>query len=410
MLGIVIETPAKSTDQRYRDQLYALLQVTRAINNNTAAKELFSIYQYILESQLGFSKIAYCSFDEIWRWPICFNSEYDTSKLNPEVDLKGFHELTVVEEDESNPHLASFDVIIPVEHKGKALSYLLIGGLDRSSVREERKSDLEFVQTISNVIAVAIENKRLFKDNVQQEMYKRELEMAREVQSMFIPSSLPLDEHFDFAAFYRPIRQIGGDYYDFIRLNEEEVIFCMADVSGKGIAAALLMANFQAYLHARVSSTSDLRTIVTDLNDRVVQSAKGEKFVTFFIAKYNTSTRILSYINAGHNPPVLLSNGETSILNCGTTGLGMLEKLYRLDSGQLQIHPDAMLLCYTDGLVEQENEGGQDFGIEQLETLLKEHQNLSPSGFNEMLINLFTTYKGDQPYLDDIALLTCRFF
>jgi phosphoserine phosphatase RsbU/P len=410
MLGIVIETPAKSTDQRYRDQLYALLQVTRAINNNTAAKELFSIYQYILESQLGFSKIAYCSFDEIWRWPICFNSEYDTSKLNPEVDLKGFHELTVVEEDESNPHLASFDVIIPVEHKGKALSYLLIGGLDRSSVREERKSDLEFVQTISNVIAVAIENKRLFKDNVQQEMYKRELEMAREVQSMFIPSSLPLDEHFDFAAFYRPIRQIGGDYYDFIRLNEEEVIFCMADVSGKGIAAALLMANFQAYLHARVSSTSDLRTIVTDLNDRVVQSAKGEKFVTFFIAKYNTSTRILSYINAGHNPPVLLSNGETSILNCGTTGLGMLEKLYRLDSGQLQIHSDAMLLCYTDGLVEQENEGGQDFGIEQLETLLKEHQNLSPSGFNEMLINLFTTYKGDQPYLDDIALLTCRFF
>lgn len=410
MLGIVIETPAKSTDQRYRDQLYALLQVTRAINNNTAAKELFSIYQYILETQLGFTKIAYCSFDEIWRWPICFNSEYDTSKLNPDLDLKGFHELTVVEEDETNPHLASFDVIIPVEHKGKALSYLLIGGLDRSSVREERKSDLEFVQTISNVIAVAIENKRLFKDNVQQEMYKRELEMAREVQSMFIPSSLPLDEHFDFAAFYRPIRQIGGDYYDFIRLNDEEVIFCMADVSGKGIAAALLMANFQAYLHARVSSTSDLRTIVTDLNDRVVQSAKGEKFVTFFIAKYNTSTRILSYINAGHNPPVLLSNGETSILNCGTTGLGMLEKLYRLDSGQLQIHPDAMLLCYTDGLVEQENEGGQDFGIEQLETLLKEHQNLSPSGFNEMLINLFTTYKGNQPYLDDIALLTCRFF
>lgn len=410
MLGIVIETPAKSTDQRYRDQLYALLQVTRAINNNTAAKELFSIYQYILETQLGFTKIAYCSFDEIWRWPICFNSEYDTSKLNPELDLKGFHELTVVEEDESNPHLASFDVIIPVEHKGKALSYLLIGGLDRATVREERKSDLEFVQTISNVIAVAIENKRLFKDNVQQEMYKRELEMAREVQSMFIPSSLPLDEHFDFAAFYRPIRQIGGDYYDFIRLNDEEVIFCMADVSGKGIAAALLMANFQAYLHARVSSTSDLRTIVTDLNDRVVQSAKGEKFVTFFIAKYNTSTRMLSYINAGHNPPVLLSNGETSILNCGTTGLGMLEKLYRLDSGQLQIHPDAMLLCYTDGLVEQENEGGKDFGIEQLETLLREHHQLSAGAFNEMLINLLTTYKGDQPYLDDIALLTCRFF
>lgn len=410
MLGIVIETPAKSTDQRYKDQLYALLQVTRAINNNTAAKELFSIYQYILQTQLGFTKIAYCTLDEIWRWPICLNSEYDTARIRPELDLYNFHEIALIDDSETNPNLAAFDIIIPVEHKGKALSYLLIGGLNRETMREERKSDLEFVQTISNVIAVAIENKRLFKDNVQQEMYKRELEMAREVQSMFIPSSLPLDEHFDFAAFYRPIRQIGGDYYDFIRLNDDEVIFCMADVSGKGIAAALLMANFQAYLHARVGTTSDLRTIVTDLNDRVVQSAKGEKFVTFFIAKYNTQTRILSYINAGHNPPVLLSNGETSILSAGTTGLGMLEKLYRLESGELKIHPSALLLCYTDGLVEQEDEGGNDFGIEQLESLLKEHQHLSAGAFNDMLIGLLTTYKGDQPYLDDIALLTCRFF
>jgi sigma-B regulation protein RsbU (phosphoserine phosphatase) len=132
--------------------------------------------------------------------------------------------------------------------------------------------------------------------------------------------------------------------------------------------------------------------------------------VTFFIAKYNTQTRILSYINAGHNPPVLISNGETSILSAGTTGLGMLEKLYRLESEELKIHPSALLLCYTDGLVEQEDEGGNDFGIEQLESLLKEHQHLSAGAFNDMLIGLLTTYKGDQPYLDDIALLTCRFF
>lgn len=409
-MGIVIESPTKLTDQRYRDQLYALLQVTRAINNNTPARELFSIYEFILNSQLGFTKIACCSFDEIWRWPVCLNADFDASRINPETDLTQFHELTLIEESHSNPHIAAFDLVIPVEHKGKALSYLLLGDLERHTIREVRKSDLEFVQTISNVIAVAIENKRLFKDNVQQEMYRRELEMAREVQSMFIPSSLPLDEHFDFAAFYRPIRQIGGDYYDFIRLSEEEVIFCMADVSGKGIAAALLMANFQAYLRARVATTSDLRTIVTDLNDRVVQSAKGEKFVTLFIARYNIPTRTLDYINAGHNPPVLLSNNEISVLNAGTTGLGMLEKLFRLESGTLTIHPGAMLLCYTDGLVEQEDEGGKDFGIEQLETLLKQNQGMSSGAFNEMLIRYLLSYKGEQPYLDDIALLTGRFF
>ena len=406
----MLEYSHKDPEQRQKDQLYALLQVTRAINNNASARDLFSIYEFILNKQLGFSRIAYCSFDEIWKWPVHVDADFDISRIKPERDLEAFDDLTILEASRENDMLEAFDVVIPVKHKGKALAYLLLGRLDRKGIKTQHKSDLEFVQTISNIISVAIENKRLFKENVQQEMLKRELEMAKEVQSMFIPSSLPQDEHFDFAAVYKPVRQIGGDYYDFIRLSDREVMFCMADVSGKGVAAALLMANFQAYLRARVSVNTDLQSLVSELNDHVVLAAKGEKFITLFIARYTIDNQMLEYVNAGHNPPVLCSGNEILVLTSGTTGLGMLEKLHRLESGLIRIDHGSMLVCYTDGLVEQENEGGDDFGIEQLQELVLEHKNLNSAAFNEMLIKTFTSHKGEQPSLDDVSLLTCRFY
>lgn len=406
----MLEYSHKDPEQRQKDQLYALLQVTRAINNNASARDLFSIYEFILNKQLGFSRIAYCSFDEIWKWPVHVDADFDISRIKPERDLEAFDDLTILEASRENDILEAFDVVIPVKHKGKALAYLLLGRLDRKGIKTQHKSDLEFVQTISNIISVAIENKRLFKENVQQEMLKRELEMAKEVQSMFIPSSLPQDEHFDFAAVYKPVRQIGGDYYDFIRLSDREVMFCMADVSGKGVAAALLMANFQAYLRARVSVNTDLQSLVSELNDHVVLAAKGEKFITLFIARYTIDNQMLEYVNAGHNPPVLCSGNEILVLTSGTTGLGMLEKLHRLESGLIRIDHGSMLVCYTDGLVEQENEGGDDFGIEQLQELVLEHKNLNSAAFNEMLIKTFTSHKGEQPSLDDVSLLTCRFY
>jgi sigma-B regulation protein RsbU (phosphoserine phosphatase) len=261
-----------TTDQHYRNQLYALLQVTRAINNNIPATDLFSIYEYILQQQLGFGKFAYCHDEGHWKWPVCLNAASEILTIKPSEDLGSFLEMTFLNESMLS-NLYGFDIVIPVLHKNKPLAYLLIGNENPETLTDIRMQDLEFVQTISNVIAVAIENKRLFKDNVQQEKNQRELEMAREVQTMLIPSSLPLDEHFDFAAFYQPMRQIGGDYYDFIRLNDEEVLFCVADVSGKGVAAALLMANFQAYLRAMVSVSSELDQLVIYLNDRVSSKA-----------------------------------------------------------------------------------------------------------------------------------------
>jgi sigma-B regulation protein RsbU (phosphoserine phosphatase) len=404
---MVTDELRSTSDQHYRKQIYALLQVTRAINNNFPAKDLFSICEYILEKQLGFTKFAYSSFEEIWKWPICLNAKHETQHIIPEKDLNSFTDITIII-PEKHPSLQNFDVVVPVLHKSQALAYLLIGDLDRKQI-SERHQDFEFVQTICNIIAVAIENKRLFKDNLQREMFRRELEMAREVQNMLIPSQLPFDEHFDFSAFYQPMRQVGGDYYDFMYLNEDEILFCVADVSGKGVAAAILMANFQAFLRAMAPSMKDLASLVVQLNDRVVQSAKGEKFITMFIATYSISRRLLTYVNAGHNPPVLHHSLGNKHLALGTTGLGMLEKLFRLNIGQEKIHQESLLLCFTDGLVEQEDDSGSDFGTAHLIEFMDKNSGLSSEEFNKKLIESLVHFKGQQPYIDDIALLTCRF-
>jgi sigma-B regulation protein RsbU (phosphoserine phosphatase) len=170
------------------------------------------------------------------------------------------------------------------------------------------------------------------------------------------------------------------------------------------------MANFQANIRALAVRSNHLDQLVSELNGKVLESAKGEKFITFFIAKYNSVSRELKYVNAGHNPPLLRSNSGIQILDKGCTGLGIVDQLEVIETGIIEIFPDSFLFCYTDGLVEQENEGGKDFGIELLSKILKENTTLSADEFNNLLAEVISSYKGDKPFLDDIAMLSCRFF
>jgi sigma-B regulation protein RsbU (phosphoserine phosphatase) len=203
---------------------------------------------------------------------------------------------------------------------------------------------------------------------------------------------------------------VGGDYYDFIEVNEKEFIFCMADVSGKGIPAALLMSNFQANLHALIDHTKSLTDLVKSLNEKVYKSAKGEKFITFFIGHYNITTRQLHYINAGHNPPFLIHEKVVYMLNEGSTGLGMFEELPFINPGKVFIPPNAMLHCYTDGVTDVENEQGDDFGMQRLSSFYTERKQLHDmKAIHQQLVQALSSFKETKPYTDDITLLSCWF-
>ena len=186
-------------------------------------------------------------------------------------------------------------------------------------------------------------------EQLKQAAMKKELELAAQMQNLLFPHSLPSNERYEIHATYLPHQEVGGDYYDYIPLNEHEFAICMADVSGKGIPAALLMANFQANLHALIAHTRSLSELAHQLNAKVYASAKGEKFITFFIGIYNVKTQELQYFNAGHNPPLLVHS--TVIYRTeGCTGLGMFEQLPFVNVGKLLIPDKALLVCYTTAL------------------------------------------------------------
>ncbi|HET7818320.1 MAG TPA: PP2C family protein-serine/threonine phosphatase, partial [Bacteroidia bacterium] len=206
-------------------------------------------------------------------------------------------------------------------------------------------------------------------------------------------------------------QQIGGDYYDFIRINDEEVALCMADVSGKGVSAALLMSNFQANLRILLHRSESLTELVKELNQKVNDTAQGERFITFFVAKYNTTTKVFTYVNAGHNPPLLLNpDNSVEMLRIGTTGLGMLDDLVNIKEGTVEIKSGSVLFCYTDGVVEQENENSQEFGVNRIkEILIKSGHTSTIKDINRSIIKSVTEHKGAKEYVDDIALLSCRY-
>jgi len=392
-----------------RDQkLNALLEITNAINSNLSKSKLFAIYEFVLREQLNIGKLCLFLNEGEWDMALRFGTDNDID-IDIKRDLLPITDITEVNSHVEGP-FKEYDVVVPVYHKTKPLAYLLIGDvMEEALMVSPIIKHLPFVQTLTNIIAVAIENKNLVNESLRQEGMKKELELASEMQAMLLPTSLPSNNNLDIAVFYQSHQQVGGDYYDFIELSEEEVCFCIADVSGKGVSAAMLMSNFQANLRALVHYSVTLGDLIDALNRKVLESAKGEKFITLFVAKYNIKTREMNYVNAGHNPPFLISS-DITLLKAGCPGLGMLDEIPLITEGRISIPAGSSLFCYTDGLVETENEQNKEFGMDGLEESLEKNRAKKPSEINTNVLNDLKAYKGRTNYADDIALLSCKFF
>ena len=294
---VELENRIKSKDFK----LNSLLEITSAINSNKAVSEILNIYNYILSEQLGIRKFILFNQQKEWEVLSKKGIKGKIKDINVEEDFLRFSDITVIESSYKKS-LDKFDVIIPVYHKDKPLAFLVMGGIKDQLLSNDRRSfvNLNFIQTLTNIIVVAIENKRMAKESLKQESVKKELEIASEMQRLLFPNELPTNHKIDISAKYLSHSQVSGDYYDYIQLNDDEFIMCIADVSGKGIAAAMLMANFQATVRTLYNyKRFDLEELVLELNSKVFENAKGEKFITFFIAEYNSATRKLKYINAG---------------------------------------------------------------------------------------------------------------
>lgn len=391
-------------------QLKALLDITKAINNNASKEDLLKLYAAIIHDDLGIHRLMYFEYEDGWQ---CVRSLGDDGQ-HLEDEVAAFMQRTpdlgfIGERDGKG--LGSFDIAIPVFHQQRALALLVIGDLDDSEHRmSPTVKHLNFLQTITNLIAVAMENKRFAKRALLEERNRRELELAAEMQQMLVPKDLPNGNGVKVAAWYQPHQGVGGDYYDVIRTGPQEWVLCVADVSGKGIAAALLMANFQATLRAMLQrGKAPLDELVRELNTNVLERARGERFITLFIARADLAKGTMEYVNAGHNPPLFAAPGQGMQELCeGSIALGMLPELPFVQSGVVEL-AEAVLLCYTDGLVEQENAHGDAFEVQAVRKALELLAHAEPQAINAALMAQFENHRAGTPYLDDIALLTCVF-
>ncbi|HWD90239.1 MAG TPA: PP2C family protein-serine/threonine phosphatase [Mucilaginibacter sp.] len=392
-----------------QSELNSLLEVTRAINKNIATAVLIQMLEVIMQNYLQVGKLRFLiEHDEGFVCISSYGGDAESVKALHQAcrKLNKAKALTPIAGHDDGL-LRKYDYFIPFFQKTKPIAYALIG--DFNTTEEMLNNDLNFIQTLINVIVVALENKKLFRERVESERFKREMELAQEVQNMLIPLRLHKETAVEIGAKYFPHQNIGGDYFDFIRINPDEFLWCVADVSGKGISAALLMANFQASLRAWTSAEEDLTNIVERLNQIVVKNTKGERFITLFVAKYNEKTRRLNYINAGHNPSILYYEGEAVPLKLGTTMIGAFDDLPFINQGEVDIEPGSMIVNYTDGLMDYDIPAHKVWNEDKLLDFVIDNGDLSPDKFNQTLLDHVNLIIKGKP-IDDITLLTLRIF
>jgi phosphoserine phosphatase RsbU/P len=383
-------------------ELNSLLEVTEAINANVPEESLYKIFHFTLIVNLNIKKLALFVRDQEWTCKASYGAAPDIKSKLLSDEILCLKEISRIEGKVKG--FEDFDLVIPIAHKSRILAYVLVGGMKDY----EGQTDMSFIQTFANIIIVAIENKKLARKQLEQEALRKELEIARDVQQRLFPSKLPDSAELKMHASYLPALMVGGDYYDYVRLDKDNFLVCIADVSGKGMSAALLMSNFQASLRTLARQTHDLKEIVRELNINIKSSAKGDRFITFFGAIFNTSSRTITYINAGHNPPVLLFNsGEMHVLEKGTTVLGAFDELPFIEEEKISISAETLLFAYTDGLTETSNEADEEFGLDNIRRFVKENYGKDLKKMHESLFAELNTFKGSKAYPDDITFLSC---
>ncbi len=182
---------------------------------------------------------------------------------------------------------------------------------------------------------------------------------------------------------------------------------CIADVSGKGVPAALLMSNFQAALRTLVRKTQNLKEVIAELNHATYTSSDGDNFITFFLGMYDFSNRTFEYVNCGHNPSVLFHDGKIQLLEEGTTILGMFDPLPFLETRKIENIEEFLFFAYTDGLTEAFNEEEEQFGLERLLEIIKTHGLENLSILHQFIFKSLDDFRDDTPYHDDITMISC---
>ena len=431
--GLQFDDPLNQSDTRFRrvlqrlgereeiEHLKTLVEASKMINSSIEAEQLFVSILAVARQELGVERGTLYFVDEarqeIWAKfadgageirlpigrglagsvaatgePVILHDAYADPRFDSSTDLRSGYRTRSM-------------LCVPIRIRGgKTVGVLQLLNKMKGSFGE---ADLRFLDAISDHMAIAIDNARLHLDLIEKNRMERELQLGREIQSRLLPAPPSDVARTALAAMSLPCYEVGGDYYDFIELPDGDIGLAIGDVSGKGVAAALIMSSMQAALRIAAPIESDLERLVARLNGLLYRMARGRKYVTFFFGRFNPKSGELRYVNAGHNPPFVI-NGDL-VTRLASTGkpIGLLPDI-PFEERTVNIPPGASLVLYTDGLNEAANSAEEEFGNERLESLVLETSADVTEEMPRRILDAITAFEAGAHATDDKTIVVVR--
>ncbi len=295
---------------------------------------------------------------------------------------------------------------VPMVYKSRIFGVMtLLNRLDNQPFSE---NDKELLTIFASQAALAIENTTLLQTALEKERIDKELQVAAEIQQLLIPKTLPQIPDLQISATYIPCKEVSGDFYDIMALNDHQYVFIVADVSGKGVPGALLVSNMSASLKAYLEYSTDLKAIIERLNQKIMRNTTDDRYITFFFALYDCNEQSLHYINAGHNPPLLFQNNSTfKRLDTGGIFIGSLPWNYEQDA--VQLASPSVLVLYTDGLLEAMNSREEEFGEARIKATIRAYASHSAIEIQEKIVQaVYEHVGGENRFEDDFTLIVIK--
>jgi serine phosphatase RsbU (regulator of sigma subunit) len=323
---------------------------------------------------------------------IMLKDAYKHPRFNPEVDKQtGYHTKTML--------------CTPMkDRKGKKIGVIQIVNKLNGYFS---KDDIKFLDLLSLDACLAIENSRLFKEALEKERIDKELEVAAAIQKMILPKTIPQVDGFEIAGLNVPTKQVGGDYYDVISLPGNKVALVIADASGKGVPAALLVSTLQACLRAYLESNLNLEELMRKVNRVILRNSTENKFITFFIGILDPASKKLEIVNAGHYPPLIARNCNLMKLRNTGVVLGCIESAPFVRKEYL-LEPHDVLVMFTDGITEAVNTRDEQYGDERLEKMIMDNCSKSAEDLKAAIYKDVKTFEGSTEQSDDITMLIVK--
>ncbi|NQW29268.1 MAG: SpoIIE family protein phosphatase [Ignavibacteria bacterium] len=408
--GVVSSLMSTSEELRAQNLMVTtMFEISRDFTAAKSKRELLKIIALHLMGRLVITSFALCFNEPIDGEQVIYTKivDEDLESLIPDVlEIDG--PVRVSELDISEPLTKKLlahriELAVPMNVNGEKRGVLVTRG--KLSKAEFTNDDLAFLQAVGNTAMTAIDNERL---STAETILKSEMAIALEIQRNLLPEETPIVEGVDLATYWHASRTIGGDYYDVIPVSAGKTLFAIADVAGKGVPAALLMANTQSALTILAQLDLPLTVVAHKLNSLLCENTKPEVFVTMFLAIVDTINGQLSYVCMGHNPPILVTSAGVEYLSEGGVLAGVVTDPPPYEMGVRKLNVGDTLMMYTDGVTECTNVNGIEFGVDGITRVLNEQKNSTAKVMCDSFVAELKSHGKGTSVADDTTIMVIR--